>query len=199
MSAIIYLEGGGDSNELHRRCREGFRKLLEKTLPGVPKPKLAACGGRAAAFNDFKTALRRAGANDFVGLLIDSEDPLADIETTWSHLQQRDGWAKPRIATDRQVLFMATCMETWIVADITTLRTYYLQGFQERTLPALDNLEERSRDEIQSALARATHNCTNAYTKGKRSFAVLAQLNPAVLESRLPSFARMKAILQAEL
>ena len=29
VSASIYLEGGGDSKELHIRCREGFRKLLE--------------------------------------------------------------------------------------------------------------------------------------------------------------------------
>ncbi len=30
MSATIFLEGGGDSKELHIRCREGFRQLLEK-------------------------------------------------------------------------------------------------------------------------------------------------------------------------
>ena len=30
MKKVIYLEGGGDSKELHTRCREGFRKLLEK-------------------------------------------------------------------------------------------------------------------------------------------------------------------------
>ena len=199
MSAIIYLEGGGDSNELHRRCREGFRKLLEKTLPGSRMPKLVACGGRGDALARFQIALRNADGDDFIGLLLDSEELLADVDATWAHLQAFDNWAKPRAATDRQVLFMTTCMETWIVADIATLRTHYMQGFQERALPALDNLEQRGRDEIQSALARATHNCTNAYAKGKRSFAVLAQLNPAVLESRLPSFARMKAILQAEL
>ena len=26
----IYVEGGGDSDEIKRRCREGFRKLFEK-------------------------------------------------------------------------------------------------------------------------------------------------------------------------
>lgn len=30
MSAIIFLEGGGDSEVLRSRCREGFRKLLER-------------------------------------------------------------------------------------------------------------------------------------------------------------------------
>ncbi len=199
MSAVIYLEGGGDSKELHTRCREGFRKLLEKTLPASRMPKLVACGGRGDALARFQIALKNARHDEFIGLLLDSEEPLTDINAAWAHLQQFDKWTKPRAATDRQVLFMTTCMETWIVADSATLRAFYAQGFQERVLPPLQNLEERSREEIQGALERATRNCTNAYTKGKRSFAVLAELNPAVLESNLPSFARMKAILQAEL
>ena len=47
MSTVIYLEGGGDSKELRVRCREGFRKLLEKTVQGAQMPRLVACGGRA--------------------------------------------------------------------------------------------------------------------------------------------------------
>jgi hypothetical protein len=199
VKAVIYLEGGGDSKELHARCREGFRKLLAKTLPGSRMPKLVACGGRGDALARFQIALKNARHDDFIGLLLDSEAPLTDIDAAWTHLQVFDKWTKPRSATDKQVLFMTTCMETWIVADITTLRTYYAQGFQERALPPLQKLEERGREDIQSALERATRNCTNAYTKGKRSFAVLAELNPVVLAAHLPSFARMKAILQAEL
>jgi hypothetical protein len=199
VKAVIYLEGGGDSKELHTRCREGFRKLLAKTLPDGKMPKLVACGGRGDALARFQIALKNAHNDDFIGLLLDSEAPLTDIDAAWAHLQVFDKWTKPRNASDRQVLFMTTCMETWIVADIATLRTHYAQGFQERALPPLHNLEERSREEIQGALERATRNCTNAYTKGKRSFAVLAELNPAVLAAHLPSFARMKTILQAEL
>ena len=28
MRITIYIEGGGDSKELHTRCREGFRRLF---------------------------------------------------------------------------------------------------------------------------------------------------------------------------
>jgi hypothetical protein len=199
VSAVIYLEGGGDSKDLHVRCREGFRKLLAKTLPDRKMPRLVACGGRGDALARFQDKLKKACDDDFIGLLLDSEVPLTDIDAAWTHLQIFDGWIKPRDANDRQVLFMTTCMETWIVADIATLRTHYAQEFRERALLPLRNLEERSREEIQSALQRATRDCTNAYTKGKRSFTVLAELNPAVLATHLPSFARMKAILQAEL
>ena len=43
-SSVIYLEGGGESKELHSRCREGFRKLLEKNGFKGNMPRLVACG-----------------------------------------------------------------------------------------------------------------------------------------------------------
>ena len=50
-------------------------------------PKLVACGGRDAAFDRFQTALETALAGEYVALLIDSEDPMADIEAAWAHLK----------------------------------------------------------------------------------------------------------------
>ena len=66
-------------------------------------------------------------------------------------------------------------------------------------LPALHDLEGRARDAIQNALAHATRKCSNAYTKGKRSFEVLGQLDPETLIKYLPSFARVRRILDASL
>lgn len=199
MNAVIYLEGGGDSKELHVRCREGFRRLLEKIAPAGRMPRLVACGGRNDAFDRFQTALRHANPGDFVALLVDSEEPPADIEATWAHLRARDGWTTPPGARDTQVLFMTTCMETWIVADVAALRTHYGSQLQISPLPPLVDLEKRSRADIQDRLTRATRDCPNAYVKGKRSFVILAQLNPTVLERALPSFARAKEILNAAL
>lgn len=85
MSAI-YLEGGGDSNQLKIRCREGFRKLLTKCGFALRMPKLIACGGREATFDHFKTAHETAKPGEYVALLIDSEDLMADVEKVWVHL-----------------------------------------------------------------------------------------------------------------
>ncbi len=201
MSAIIYLEGGGDSREERARCREGFRKLLEKCGFIDRMPRLKACGGRETAFDDFKTAHEVKAKGDFVAMLIDSEDPIAEIEKTWEHLRKRkgDGWKKPRGASDDQILFMTTCMETWIVCDRTALQAHYGQGFQESALPALVDLETRHRRAILVALVKATSKCANAYRKGQRSFTVLAELDPATLEEHLPSFARALCILRTKL
>ncbi len=158
-------------------------------------PRLTACGGRDSVFDDFKTAHAGASAGHFVAMLVDSEDPVADLERAWAHLKTRDNWDKPSGATDEQVLFMTTCMESWIVADRETLKKHYGHRLQENALPPTHNLEARGRGDVHDKLEHATRECSNAYEKGKRSFVVVGELNPAALEPLLPSFARAKRIL----
>ncbi|MGE5192096.1 MAG: DUF4276 family protein [Deltaproteobacteria bacterium] len=195
MSARLYIEGGGDSKELHTRCREGFRKLLERCGFAGRMPRLVACGGRQATFDDFSTAHANAGAEDYVAMLLDSEEPVADIEQTWAHLQQRDGWNRPDGAHDEQVLMMTTCMETWIVSDQQALRDYYATCLRKNALPNLNNMESRARDAIQNGLVQATRTCKNRYAKGARSFQILGRLNPGALRQHLPSFLRCERVL----
>ena len=193
MSAHLYIEGG-ESKEAQIHCREGFRRLIEKAGFLGKMPRLSACGGRGAAFDDFKTATLTCRAGDYVAMLVDSEDPPSDVEKTWDHLKIRDAWEKPAGAVDEQVLFMTTCMETWIVADRAALREHYGHKLQEKALPPLNDLENRDRHEVYDKLVHATRLCSNAHAKGIRSFGVLGELNPSALNS-LPSFARMVRIL----
>lgn len=199
MSARIYLEGGGDSKELHILCREGFRKLLDSCGFTGRLPRLVACGGRTATFDDFQTDHAMKSDSDYVAMLIDSEEPLDDLEAAWQHLDRYDSWDTPTGASDEQVLFMTTCMETWIVADRKTLAEHYGSKLQMSALPALHDPENRTRQEVQRKLAHATRNCANAYAKGKRSFEVLGKLSPTELRKHLPSFGRMVRILGKEL
>ncbi len=75
----IYVEGGGGSKELAVRCREGFRKLLENAGFTGRIPRIVACGGRDEAYDDFKNALA-SGKYARLALIVDSEDPVQDIE-----------------------------------------------------------------------------------------------------------------------
>lgn len=59
----LYVEGGGDSKEQHVRCREGFRKLLEKAGLAGEMPRIVAGGGRGTTFDQFKMAQRAAGVD----------------------------------------------------------------------------------------------------------------------------------------
>lgn len=198
MRTYIYIEGGGDSKELHVRCRQGFRQLLERCGFSGRMPRLVACGGRSAAYGDFKTA-HESNKAEYVAMLIDSEKPVSNPEETWDHLRNCDRWERPDGADDEQVLFMTTCMETWIVADRDTLRQHYGSSLQESALPSLISLEQGNQQDIQEGLKRATRNCSNAYQKGKRSFEILGKLEPETMESHLPAFQRAKRILNEKL
>lgn len=204
MNSHLYIEGGGNSNQEKRRCREAFSTLLKKQRFSGRLPRLTACGGRASAYDDFNTAHATAQPGHFVALLIDSEDPVAISQDpldqqTWQHLKQRDGWERPAGASDQQVLLMTTCMETWIVADRATLREHYGAGLNENQLPATTNLENRHRHDVQEQLERATAGTSKPYRKGKRSFDLLAKLNPQALAPLLPSFRRAMTILASKL
>ena len=188
MSSMVLLEGGDvESSESLGRCREGFRRLLEKCGFSGRMPRLKACGSRQSAYENFVAIYASQSSLDYIALLIDSEDPVTNIDETWRHLNQRDGWQRPAGAQNDQVLFMVTCMETWIVADRQTLNQHFGNPLQTSALPPLDNLERRSRQDVQDRLERATRNCPGPYTKGPKSFEVLGKLNPDVLDSASPA------------
>jgi hypothetical protein len=204
VSAHLYIEGGGNSKEEKIRCRAAFATLLKRYGFSDRRPRTKACGGRNSAYDDFKTAHANAKPGDFIGLLIDSEDPVempeAPLEQqTWRHLRQRDGWDRPAGASDDQVLLMTTCMETWIVADRPNLRAHYGSALNENQLPHSINLETRNRHEVQKQLEQATSNTSKPYRKGKRSYELLEKLNPEVLATQLPSFHRALTILHKNL
>jgi hypothetical protein len=196
----LFIEGGGDSKAMRRRCGRAFGKLLEKAGFVNCLPRLVACGSRNEVFDKFKTAHAQATDDQFIAMLIDSEDPApvpADtlMQKTWDHLWVRDSWPRPEGTTDLQVLFMTTCMEAWIAADRYTLRRHYGHKLIESRLPSTDGLERQNRRELMEMLVRATEQCTNTYEKGNRSFDLLAKLRPEALKDLLPSFQRNMAIL----
>ena len=201
VSACIYLEGGGNRNSDRVRCREGFRKLFEKSGFKDRIPRFVACGPRNDAYNDFKTAHAKSSPGDFVGLLVDREDPVADPEKTWHHVGQRQGdrWPRPGGADDEQLLFMTTSMETWIVTDRATLTKHFGPRFRISALPSLHDMEQRDRKAILGALEDASKDCPGPYQKGPKSFELLSKLNPKVLEQNLPSFRRARRILNQRL
>ncbi|MBI4769083.1 MAG: DUF4276 family protein [Chloroflexi bacterium] len=187
----LYVEGGGDSKEQHARCREGFRKLLEKAGFAERMPRIVAGGGRGATFDKLQTALRANLANRANLLLVDSEAPV--MQTPWAHLRAKDGWSRPPNATDDQAQFMVTCMETWLMADRAALREFFGPALNANALLPLSNLEQRPRQDVQRALEDATRPCgrDRQYMKGRRSYQALAALDPATLRQYLPYFVRL--------
>lgn len=189
MKVKLYIEGGGNDRSLHIKCREGFSKLFAKVgLRRMPATK--ACGSRRDAYDDFKTAIKNADEKTYPILLVDSEDEV--LTEPWTHLKNRDNWDKPRGAMDDQAQLMVQCMETWCVADRTTLSEFFGQHLQINALPNLNDLEKRGKSDVQDSLFHATRACgkDRAYAKGEKSFELLGRLNPTELE-KLPHFRRL--------
>ena len=156
MKAEIYAEGGGPPGGMTNiRCREGFTRLLESCGFDVGKFDVIASGGRGEAWNDFQDAHADAEGAYYVAMLIDSEEPVANIHETWAHLNQYDNWQMPVGAQDDQVLFMVTCMETWIVSGSYRLaRTIRSRPSDRRPSGARQLGTAQSRQSERSARVR---------------------------------------------
>jgi hypothetical protein len=84
------------------------------------------------------------------------------------------------------------------VADRETVKRFF-RPLRESALPPEQNLEARGKDEVQDALERATAGCPRdrRYLKGRRSFQVVAELDPDTLAKHLPHFDRFIQAMRA--
>jgi hypothetical protein len=186
VSVKLYVEGGGDSDALRSRCREGFSSFLEKAGFKGRMPRIVACGGRRSSYDRFKTACE---SGDTALLLIDSEDHVS-VASPWVHLANRtgDGFAKPQHATDDHCHLMVVCMESWFLADKGALARFFGQGFNANSLPKNTNIELVPKEDIYAGLQSATSNCkTKApYGKGEHSFQILRLIAPDKINNASP-------------
>lgn len=193
MKVKVYVEGGGDNRSLRAQCREGFRDFFCKAGLEGRMPSIHPCGGRMKAFKDFRTALKRAGAEDFIVLLVDSEDSVGVEEGSWAHLKRRDNWDRPVAATDENAHLMVQCMESWFLADKDKLATFFGDGFHRKAFPARPEVEDISKKNVLDSLEAASRHCgkKGKYDKGQHSFKILARLNPAKVTASSPHVKRL--------
>ena len=189
MRVKIYVEGGGDSNQLKRKCRRGFSRFFEKAGCKGKMPRIIACGSRNNTFGDFCTAIKNSATDEYPILLVDSEDPVIarHHDKPWAHLKSRDDWSQPANSTDQQAHLMVQCMENWFLADPNCLKEFFGQNFQETALPGNQAIETISKQQVFSALKQATrHTRKGKYGKGAHSFNILENLDPRKVQNASP-------------
>jgi hypothetical protein len=85
----------------------------------------------------------------------------------------------PRCRNGRQVYLMVQCMEAWLLADRTTLVTFYGDGFHASSLPGQQDVELIPKSQVIEALERASrHTQKGEYHKTKHGFVLLALIEP---------------------
>ena len=193
MSTKVYVEGGGDTNASRTHCREGFSEFFQRAGFKGRMPRIIAGGSRQQAFDLFCTALKNATSSEFVVLLVDAEEPVAEGSGVWKHLENRDSWDCPHGANEENTHLMVQCMETWFLADKTTLATFFGDGFSLNSLPANTSIEQVSKRDVLEGLKNATRGCEKKgiYGKGQHSFKILALLDPVRVVNSSPHAERL--------
>lgn len=192
MTVTVFVEGGGARNKaLATQCRRGFAAFIQKAGFQNRMPHFVVCGGRANAFDRFKTAFTARTNNEFVMLLVDSEGPV-NHPSSWTHVENRveDGWRAPANASDDHLHLMVQAMEAWFLADRDALASYFGQGFNANALSQQTNIELIPKNTLKQRLRQASKNTAKgAYTEGKHSFEILAEINPEKVRRASPNHA----------
>ena len=190
MRVKIYVEGG--PGRLEGKCRRGFREFLEKAGLKDRMPSIIACGGRDRAYDRFCTAQRNAHTNEFIILLVDSEEGIEAGVGPWGFLRNRDGWNKPSGTGEDNAHLMVQCMEAWFLADRDTLAQFFGDGFNANPLPNRPDVENIPKSDLYDALERAAQASSKGkYGKGPHSFDLLAKLNPQKVVDASPHARRL--------
>jgi hypothetical protein len=130
-----------------------------------------------------------AKAGDIAVLLVDSEEAVV-AESPWDHVKNRelDGWQRPGGASDEHLHLMVQCMEAWIVADRSAMRTFFGNGYADQRLPPTGrSIESVSKADLGRAFKSATKGTQRGpYGKGEHSFKLLAELDPSLIRAASP-------------
>ena len=194
MSAVIYIEGGGDRNEnLERLFRRAWTKFFTAADIDGRLPRVVRGGSRSRTFDLFRKAVANSDPDRVPLLLVDSEEAVQEGRSPWQHLNARDNWSPPDGAGDDRAFLMVQVMETWFLADREALRRHFGSRFRENALPQWPRLEDVPKASVLAALKDATFRCSPPFTKGKVSFQLLAEINPGLVETACP---HAKCLLQ---
>ena len=176
----IYCEGGGDGPGTKDPFHEGMSKFLKPVIDLLRDKRirfnLTICGGRSQAYDNFKTAIN-IHRDAFNVLLVDSEGPVT--KTPWKHLRDRDNWDSPGCDEDQCYLMVQT-MEAWLIADLDALKEFYGQGFNASAIPKNPDVEKIPKDQLASALEKASRKTQpGEYKKIRHGAKLLAMLDTA--------------------
>lgn len=193
MSGIaIFMEGGGKGVR-RTTLRKGMDSFLRSAKAAARRKslrwQLVACGPRNEAYRQFSQAIAQR-PKDMLFLLVDSEDEVKGSPRL--HLQARDGWDRLSDSGEEGIQLMVRTMETWLIADVEALRSYYGRGFNANPLPKEENLEKVPKQVVSSGLDRATAKTQKGtYHKIRHASDLLALIDVEKARARCPHCERL--------
>jgi Domain of unknown function (DUF4276) len=158
----IYIEGDTKRKGKNSKISLGqgfnsfFKELDEKAKEKKVKFRLIMCGSTAETFKDFLLGVK-SHQNSFVAFLIDADNEVGDNETPKSFLQKQEksrNWNFENVK-DEQCHLMVQIMESWFLADVETLKSFYGQNFKHNAIPKQPNIEKIAKPDVEKSLDKA--------------------------------------------
>ncbi len=172
--------------------RRGWQIFFNKAGVNGQILDIAVGGGQQEAFALFNSQLNRYAEHEETEpkplLLVDSEEPVAAGHTVWDHLQARHQhrFQRPTNADDESAFMMVQAMETWFVADPPALQRFFDSSLDTSVFQKLPPLETILNADALSTLRQATLRCRRHYSKGRRSYGILAEIDPQQVAAACP-------------
>jgi hypothetical protein len=179
----VYVEGGATGRTADSDFRRGWKKFLNELHElarkhGYQTLEVVRGKGRGNAYQRF-TKHEKDHPTDLCVLLVDSEMEVSNNTRVWDIVARRKGdrWSRPPWATERHLYLMVHFVETWLLTDQSALQQFFKRGFNARVLPTT-NLEARSKDEINTALKRATQDSSKGYYQHGQAHEIIGIVDP---------------------
>lgn len=178
----IYIEGGskGQDRFSSQKLRIGFANFFEELNEKARSKNISfrpiICGSTDQTFKIFRGANRKA-ENSFLCFLVDSDKPLEDDDTPKIFLQREKKWDL-RDISEEQCQLMVQIMESWFLADVETLQSYYGQKFNSKAIPNTNDVEKIAKLDVENSLAKATKATQKGvYNKIKHGAELLSRID----------------------
>lgn len=184
MEIRIYIEGdtqrkGKNSNI---SLRQGFHTFLSELIEDARdkgiKFQIVMSGSKSETFKYFLIG-NKNHKDSFVSFLIDSDAPVGEKETAKSFLQkQNPGWDFQNVGED-QCHLMVQISESWFLADVEALRSFYGKKFQEKKIPKTDDVEKIDKTKVENSIKDATKKTEKGeYHKTRHGPALFQKISP---------------------
>lgn len=179
----VYIEGGAEGRVADSAFRKGWKKFLidlhqTARANGYHSLEIIRGRGRAETFRRF-TKHKSQYPNDLCVLLVDSETQVPEGANVWDVVKRRagDNWSRPSWASEQHLYLMVAFVETWLLTDQEALQKFFKRGFDVTPLPT-DDLEKRSKADINRALGQATKRCGSGYYRHGQAHEIIEYVNP---------------------
>lgn len=161
----LYVEGGGkhSSKNATIKLQRGFDAFL-KELKDLANSKnisfkIIPSGSIEDTYKKFDLSIRKS-PQAFNLLLVDADKAVPIGETARVFLQREHKKWKLKTVKDEQCHLMVQMMEAWFIADVDSLKNYYGQGFNDKSIPKSANVETIDKMRVETGLKTATKDTT---------------------------------------